>query len=341
MDARWRSNPNRDGTRGGRFETSSLEVSRLEKRGRRCRAVWAATPRSSCKDSSSCEDLNESERSDVPRDFGFRLPANSHCTQPYRTQPSQARIVLRWSVVACLWVLPLTSVFTLPSSANADERRLSGSADPTRSSSVPPSGTAKGPGPTLGDHFQEESRGDVSASLSETAPSTGATSRTIGLGLTVVLLIVLGILLIRSARKTPRDRAGNRVLQVLARVAVGPKQQVSLTRVGNRVLVLGVTADRITLLDRVDDPAEVGRLLPLSGFDRQLQAEAVEEAGLQGIVESASANGAESDPVQPLNEEVRRIRGVLSEMSPTQDPERLSSRFEARRVSRSESEARK
>lgn len=53
---------------------------------------------------------------------------------------------------------------------------------------------------------------------------------------------------------------GCRILRVVDAVVLGPNRAVYLIEVGDRLLVLGVTAQHISLLSEVSDPAAVAAL---------------------------------------------------------------------------------
>jgi len=69
---------------------------------------------------------------------------------------------------------------------------------------------------------------------------------------------------------------GRRSVQVLESTPIGLKKTVTLVKVPGAVLVLGITNDRITLLDRLDGQAEevltlVGSQAPTPSFKAHLQ----------------------------------------------------------------------
>ena len=72
----------------------------------------------------------------------------------------------------------------------------------------------------------------------------------------VLVLIVGGLLAFNKYSKRFFKNgvagAGQKSVQVLEHTAIGIKKSVTLVRVPGAVLVLGVTNDRITLLDRMD-----------------------------------------------------------------------------------------
>lgn len=176
-------------------------------------------------------------------------------------------------------------------------------------------------GKTLGDHFGQ-AVGENPAAESTAELPTVSTPRLLGYGIAFVALAGAGILLIRSARRSPRDPAGKRLLEVVGRVAVGPKQHLTLVRLRHRVFVLGVTSEQISLLDRLEDPTEVAGIVPPSSFERELQSEAIEEAAreLSGSAPSAATspsrstrepNDAEDPRLSSFQHEFHRLRGVL------------------------------
>jgi flagellar protein FliO/FliZ len=91
----------------------------------------------------------------------------------------------------------------------------------------------------------------------------------------IKMIIVLGLLLgglvlaLHLVKKLAARRDGQtkgRMIRVLANTYLGVKKSVSLVEVPGCVLVLGVTADRINLLARIDDP---DTLETLAGADNE------------------------------------------------------------------------
>jgi len=81
----------------------------------------------------------------------------------------------------------------------------------------------------------------------------------LGVVLAMILLLLYGV------RKLTRQRmgaAGGKQIQVLESHYMGVKKSISLVRVPGKVLVLGVTGDRINLLDTLDDEI-VRRQMPV------------------------------------------------------------------------------
>jgi flagellar biogenesis protein FliO len=82
------------------------------------------------------------------------------------------------------------------------------------------------------------------------------------------LLAVLGgmALLFWTARRYlpgMRRLTGSRVIEVLARTHLSPKQSIAVVKLGRRVLVVGQSADRLSALASITEPEEVSELVGL------------------------------------------------------------------------------
>lgn len=75
--------------------------------------------------------------------------------------------------------------------------------------------------------------------------------------LAAVLVVILGaaVVLRRMTGRTPIGKSS--AINVLSRTPVGVKQELALIHVGRRMLLLGISGDRMTPLCNIDDPAEV------------------------------------------------------------------------------------
>jgi flagellar protein FliO/FliZ len=89
-------------------------------------------------------------------------------------------------------------------------------------------------------------------------PDLWATGLRLGLALGLVLLLcwVAMVLGRRFLMKSPAG-GGSRLMQILGHQYLGMKRTITLVKIPGAVLVLGVTADRIQLLSRIDDPDQV------------------------------------------------------------------------------------
>ncbi len=87
---------------------------------------------------------------------------------------------------------------------------------------------------------------------------------TSGLKMTAALVLVLGTVLLVAwvARRYlgRRTSVGGSGLRIVASQYVGVKKNIMLLEVPGSVLVLGVTGDRINLLDKIEDPEALSRL---------------------------------------------------------------------------------
>ncbi|MFO0885778.1 MAG: flagellar biosynthetic protein FliO [Pirellulales bacterium] len=102
---------------------------------------------------------------------------------------------------------------------------------------------------------------------SKGAKSPGTSSQAIGTTLGS-LAIVLGVFFAVSwvCRKISPQAAGplpKDVLELLGRTSLGGRQQLQLLRLGNKLVLVAVTAAGIETVTEVDDPAEVERILQL------------------------------------------------------------------------------
>ncbi len=87
---------------------------------------------------------------------------------------------------------------------------------------------------------------------------------TSGLKMTAALVLVLGTVLVVAwiARRYlgRRTSVGGPGLRIVASQYVGVKKNIMLLEVPGSVLVLGVTGERINLLDKIEDPEALRQL---------------------------------------------------------------------------------
>lgn len=74
----------------------------------------------------------------------------------------------------------------------------------------------------------------------------------------VGLIIFLSWASRRTGAWTKQRRPG--VIEVLSRASLAPRQTLCLVRVGARIVLLGMSRDRLTALDVIDDPEACARL---------------------------------------------------------------------------------
>ncbi len=79
------------------------------------------------------------------------------------------------------------------------------------------------------------------------------------------LLLVLGIFmgsfyLLRRFLKRDVTGPGQKIIRIIDRSYIGVKKSVTLVEVPGKILVLGVTSDRISLLTRIEDPDSIEQI---------------------------------------------------------------------------------
>jgi flagellar biosynthetic protein FliO len=116
-----------------------------------------------------------------------------------------------------------------------------------------------------------------------------------------VLALIIGALLAvnrysKRFLKSGLGGRGGKHLQILESTPMGLKKSITLLKVPGAVLVLGVTADRITLLDRMDgrdyaDLADVQEQPRFSSFQDQLRK----------VTDAWQRRPMQADPVAPVD----------------------------------------
>lgn len=85
-------------------------------------------------------------------------------------------------------------------------------------------------------------------------PDLWTTALRLGLALGLVL-VLCWVAMVLSRRFQQRAPVGSSsLLQILGHQYLGMKRTITMVKIPGAVLVLGVTADRIQLLSRIDDP---------------------------------------------------------------------------------------
>lgn len=106
-------------------------------------------------------------------------------------------------------------------------------------------------------------------SLSRDSRVTAGLSWRDGLPLVLVLGLIAGMaLLLRRFLPNRRLLTGSGAIEVVARTVLSSKQQLVLVKVGRRLVLLGVSAERINPLSEVVDPDEVAVLMGTAAGDR-------------------------------------------------------------------------
>jgi flagellar protein FliO/FliZ len=80
--------------------------------------------------------------------------------------------------------------------------------------------------------------------------------------LVVVLALIPASLWVMKRLQTMRPGGASRQLEIIDQLPLGPRERVVLVRVHGRVLVLGATAQQITLLGEAGDPLPAAVAFP-------------------------------------------------------------------------------
>lgn len=142
----------------------------------------------------------------------------------------------------------------------------------------------------------------------------------------VVALIYLSRWILKRFYGGSVSPAGNRVVQVLSRTALAPRQQVLLLQVGRRVIVVGESNGTMATLAQIEDPDEIAQLVgrlhdeqstrtgAFGGLFGRAQARMADDAGrdVPGAGEPAAGDaGSPKSELSGLLEKVRAIRGQM------------------------------
>jgi len=165
-----------------------------------------------------------------------------------------------------------------------------------------------------------------SASELTLAPSDGRATawyRT-GLGALTVVLVCVGVLYTVARRWMPSLRAAdNGVMRVVGRTTLTPKQSLALIQLGHRVVMVGVSPNRVDTLSEITDSQEAADLLAQAGggwmngapaFDGLLsrEVEDFERAGEPVLEPSRRAAVTGVRSAGPLADLLHRLRTLQS-----------------------------
>lgn len=134
-------------------------------------------------------------------------------------------------------------------------------------------------------------------------PDLWVTGLRLGLALGLVLLLCWGAMVLgrRFLMKAPAG-GGSRLMQVLGHQYLGMKRTITMVKIPGAVLVLGVTADRIQLLSRIDDPDQLAAFESVNPTPRQhrfadhlARLTGARKEAATGMVISKGSNGDSHD----------------------------------------------
>ncbi|MBI4717321.1 MAG: flagellar biosynthetic protein FliO [Planctomycetes bacterium] len=137
-----------------------------------------------------------------------------------------------------------------------------------------------------------------------------------------VVLGVIGAVSWAARRWMPAGRVRDTgVIRTLGRLSLAPKHQMVAVQVGRRVLLVGVSPDRVSALGAIANPVEVADLLSRAAprgqadlaFDPLLEAEAsgYRAAGPSRARETApTRNGGDGGTSRAVHELLEKVRSL-------------------------------
>lgn len=170
----------------------------------------------------------------------------------------------------------------------------------------------------------------ASAATGDRAPGGASASvSALRMWLPLAFVLVIIVALAWAARRLfPRVGriGGEGAITVLSRCALSPKQSLCLVRLGRRIVLLGMTPDRINPLAEITDPDEAARLIAAASSQR---AESFRSAlvGMMsayrpGVLEEAGGD----EPVQVSARNDSRVKGSLPSVAALADRVRSMAR---------------
>lgn len=138
----------------------------------------------------------------------------------------------------------------------------------------------------------------------------------------LIVLVLIGAMAALVKRYAPQrlraNLAGGGVIDMIARQHLTPKQSVALLKIGRRIVVVGMTPDRITRLDTIEDSEEVAELIGRAGSSRpdSLSSSFQREVLKQVAVYDPSADGKGKTKARDTRESVytgarEQVQGLL------------------------------
>lgn len=158
--------------------------------------------------------------------------------------------------------------------------------------------------------------------LGEKDGDLGGWVRTVAALAAVVVLIFAARLVLRRLAGGRVGLGGSRAIEVLARANLSARQQLSLVRLGRRLVLIGSSPTGMSCLAEVTDPTEVAELmdeLKVSGagaLGRLLsrgQPPDSESAAAEGAPEGRGADGRQT-PRPPGNQVSRSVRDLTAKI---------------------------
>ena len=138
--------------------------------------------------------------------------------------------------------------------------------------------------------------------------------QTLGALAIVVALIFLARLLLRRAGGQTRPSGGGGPVEILTRKPAGPKQQLMLVRLGERLILVGAGPGGFAALSEVTDPREVERLMQSAAEDRRGTFAGLLRRGSPHLA-SPPERRAKTGQETPVRDVTDRIKRTLTEES--------------------------
>lgn len=114
--------------------------------------------------------------------------------------------------------------------------------------------------------------------------------------LLAVLVLIAGLAVILKKFLPGRQLfAGTNVLRIVARTSVSSKQQIMLVKLGRKLVLVGVSPDRMSALCTVDDPDQVALLLGEAASGRTGSMAGAFEASMREEAEDYAATAAAAE----------------------------------------------
>jgi len=141
-------------------------------------------------------------------------------------------------------------------------------------------------------------RNDVAGGPSASEPTPWYRT---GLGALTIVVVAIAVVFLLARRWLPGARmTDSTVMRVVARSSISPRQQLTLVRVGRRLVMLGVSAERVDRLCEITDEAEVAELDARTGSASRFRAgpftEHLRSASQQFISSAETDGGAKCEP---------------------------------------------
>jgi len=131
------------------------------------------------------------------------------------------------------------------------------------------------------------------------------------LPLAVVLLLVLGAAwLVKRYLPARRLVTGSGVLEIVARLPLAPRQSLVLVKMGRRMILVGVSPERVNTVCLVDDPDQVAELIGRMASETRESASRAFDQSLDQQADEFEDEAAGEPPLQGAG----GVRGLLEKV---------------------------